>query len=246
MTDLTGKVALVSGASRGIGAATAKKLAQLGADVAITYQSRKTEADAVVAELGDMGRRAIAIRADIAHAADIVSAFEQTTTTFGRLDIVVNNAGVGSMGLLDTVTLAEVDRVIDVNVRGAFLVARTAATHMNDGGRLINLGSCIIDRAPGAGMVLYAMSKSAIAGLTKALARELAPRSITVNMVNPGATDTEMNPADGPGADVLLPLVALGRYARAEEIAAVIAHIADADCAYVTGAAVNVDGGFTA
>ncbi|WP_326838128.1 SDR family oxidoreductase [Amycolatopsis rhabdoformis] len=243
---LDGKVALVTGGSRGIGAATAVRLAQEGADVAITYVRGAALAADVVDKIKATGRRAIAIAADSADAEAVRAAVAATVAEFGRLDVLVNNAGVGWVAPVAETALADLDRVLAVNVRGAFLVAQAAAEHLGEGGRVVTIGSCVTDRVPGAGMVLYAMTKSAMVGLTKALARELAPRGVTVNLVHPGPTDTDMNPADGPFAEDQRSLTAAGRYGTAEEVADAVAYLAGPASAYITAATLSVDGGHAA
>ncbi|MEV6895740.1 SDR family oxidoreductase [Amycolatopsis sp. NPDC051372] len=243
---LDGKVALVTGGSRGIGAATAVRLAEEGADVALTYVSGARLAADVVDKIKALGRRGIAIAADSADAEAVRAAVATTVAEFGRLDALVNNAGVGFVAPVAETALADVDRVLAVNVRGAFLATQAAAEHLGDGGRVVTIGSCVTDRAPGPGMVLYAMSKSAMVGLTKALARELAPRGVTVNLVHPGPTDTDMNPADGPFADDQRSLTAVGRYGSAGEVADAVAYLAGPASAYITAATLSVDGGHAA
>ncbi|KJK38667.1 oxidoreductase [Streptomyces variegatus] len=241
---LHGKVALVTGGSRGIGAATALRLAREGADVAIGYVNGKEAAEDVVRAVEALGRRAVALRADAAQATEAAEVVDAAAQALGRLDILVNNAGVGVLGPLDTLSLAEVDRVLDVNVRGVFLASQAAAARMPEGGRIITIGSCMAQRVPGPGGTLYAMSKAALAGLTKALARELGGRGITANVVHPGPIDTDMNPADGPYAAGQAAMTALGRFGTADEVASMVAHLAGA--AYVTGAEFSVDGGHAA
>ncbi|MER8091821.1 SDR family oxidoreductase [Streptomyces goshikiensis] len=239
-------VALITGGSRGIGAATALRLARDGADVAITYVNDARAAAEVIGEVEALGRRALAVRADAGVAADAVAAVEETVRGLGRLDVLVNNAGVGVLGPLDGLELHDVDRVLAVNVRGAFLAAQAAAGRMGPGGRIITVGSCMTQRVPGPGGTLYAMSKAALSGLTKALARELGERGITANLVHPGPVDTDMNPADGPYAVPQSALTALGRFGRPEEVAAMVSFLAGADAGYVTGAEFSVDGGHAA
>ncbi|MFF4016482.1 3-oxoacyl-ACP reductase family protein [Streptomyces sp. NPDC001843] len=241
---LNGKVALVTGGSRGIGAATALRLARQGADVAVTYVNGKEAAADVVRAVEALGRRAVALRADSADAQEAADAVERTARELGGPDILVNNAGIGVLGPLDGLPLADVDRVLAVNVRGVFLTSQAAAARMTAGGRIITIGTCMSQRVPGPGGTLYAMSKSALIGLTKALARELGPRGITANIVHPGPIDTDMNPADGPYAADQAAMTALGRFGRAEEVAATVTHLSGA--AYVTGAEFSVDGGHAA
>jgi 3-oxoacyl-[acyl-carrier protein] reductase len=241
---LNGKVALVTGGSRGIGAATALRLARDGADVAVTYVDGKEAAEDVVGRIEALGRRAVALRADSADAAEAAGAVERTAEALGGLDVLVNNVGVGALGPLDGLSLADVDRVLAVNVRGVFLTSQAAAARMASGGRIITVGSCMTQRVPGPGGTLYATSKSALIGLTKALARELGERGITANIVHPGPTDTDMNPADGPYAAGQAAMTALGRFGTADEVASMVAYLAGAD--YVTGAEFAVDGGHSA
>ncbi|MFD8225850.1 3-oxoacyl-ACP reductase family protein [Streptomyces massasporeus] len=241
---LNGKVALVTGGSRGIGAATAVRLAREGADVAVGYVNGKEAAEDVVRAVEALGRRAVALRADTGDATEAAELVDAAAEALGRLDILVNNAGVGVLGPLDTLSLADVDRVLDVNVRGVFLASQAAAAWLPEGGRIITIGSCMAQRVPGPGGTLYATSKAALAGLTKALARELGGRGITANLVLPGPIDTDMNPADGPYAAGQAALTALGRFGTAEEVASTVAHLAGAT--YVTGAEFAVDGGHAA
>ncbi|MFF1545400.1 3-oxoacyl-ACP reductase family protein [Streptomyces sp. NPDC058291] len=241
---LRGRAALVTGGSRGIGAATALRLAREGADVAVTYVNGAEAAEDVVRAVRALGRRAHALRADAADPVEAAGAVERAALALGGLDVLVNNAGVGVLGPLERLALADVDRVLAVNVRGVFLASQAAAGRMTRGGRIITIGTCMTQRVPGPGGVLYAMSKAALVGLTKALARELGPRGITANLVHPGPTDTDMNPADGPHAAGQASMTALGRFGTPEEVAATVAHLADA--AYVTGAEFAVDGGHAA
>ncbi|MEV0641244.1 SDR family oxidoreductase [Streptomyces sp. NPDC050619] len=239
---LNGKVALVTGGSRGIGAATAVRLAREGADVALTYVNGKEAAEDVARAVEALGRRAVALRADSADAQEAAGAVARTAELLGgRLDVLVNNVGVGLLGPLESLSLADVDRVLAVNVRGVFLASQAAAARMVSGGRIITVGTCMTQRVPGPGGTLYAMSKSALVGLTKALARELGARGITANIVHPGPIDTDMNPAGGPYAQGQAAMTALGRFGVAEEVAGMVAYVAGAE--YVTGAELSVDGG---
>ncbi|MGI5348054.1 3-oxoacyl-ACP reductase family protein [Streptomyces sp. CA-250714] len=243
---LRGRAALVTGGSRGIGAAVALRLAADGADVALTYESNAESAREVAEQIKERGGRAWTVRASLADADSVRAAVDGAAEEFGRLDILVNNAGTGAQGELASVDAAELDRVLSVNVRGAYLVAQAAASRMADGGRIINIGSCVSARVPFPGMTLYAMSKAAVTGLTKGLARELASRGITVNQVSPGPIDTDMNPADGESAAAQAALTMLGRYGTPEEIADSVAHLVGDGARYVTGALLAVDGGFAA
>ncbi|QEU90830.1 SDR family oxidoreductase [Streptomyces kanamyceticus] len=246
MSTLTGKKALVTGGSRGMGAAIALRLAQGGADVAITYVQNEGAAHEVVAKIESMGRRGFAVKADAADAGDAAGAVERAADDLGGLDILVNNAGIGVLGPIGDLTLADVDRVIAVNVRGVFLASQAAAGRLGDGGRIITVGSCMAQRVPGPGGTLYATSKAALIGLNKALARELGGRGITANLVQPGPIDTDMNPADGPYADAQSAMTALGRFGSADEVASLVGYLAGEDAAYVTGTELSVDGGHAA
>ncbi|MFH8385925.1 SDR family oxidoreductase [Kitasatospora sp. NPDC018058] len=243
---LDGKVALVTGGSRGIGAAVALRLAEDGADVALTYQGEAERAEEVVAKITAMGRTGWAVRADSADPEAVRAAVAAVAERFGRLDILVNNAGVGAGGPIEEMALDEIDRVLEVNVRAPYLYAQAAAAHLADGGRIVSIGSCIAQRVVFSGGTLYATSKAALIGLTKALARELGPRGITANLVHPGPIDTDMNPADGESADFQRGFTALGRYGTAAEVAAAVAYLVGEDGRYVTGAELAVDGGFAA
>jgi 3-oxoacyl-[acyl-carrier protein] reductase len=246
MDDLTGRVALVTGGSRGIGAAVALRLARDGADVAITYRSASDQATLVVKEIEQLGRRALAVQADSADAAAVRGAVDTTVTELGRLDVLVNNAGVFPYGPFEEVTLDELDRTLAIHARAAFVAAQAASPHLGPDGRIISIGSNLAERVPFPGIALYAMSKSALLGLTRALARELGPRGITVNLVQPGSTDTDMNPADSESAEHQRSLTALGRFQTADEVAATVAHLAGPGGRTITGASLLVDAGTNA
>lgn len=224
-STLVSKVAFVQGGSRGIGAAIVQRLAAEGATVAFTYVSSPDKAQALVSSVQAKGGRALAIQADSADAAALQQAIRLAAETFGRLDILVNNAGVLAMGPLDQFKLEDLDRTLAVNVRSVFVATQEAARYMGEGGRVISIGSTNADRIPFAGGAVYAMSKSALVGLTKGLARDLGPRGITVNNVQPGPVDTDMNPASGDFAASLTGLMALPRYGKAEEIASFVAYL---------------------
>src|SRR4051812_2358735 len=246
MSQLNGKVALVTGGSRGIGAATAKRLAKDGADVAITYVSSPDKANAVVAEIKAAGVRGIAIQADSADTKAVSAAVNKTVADLGRLDILVNNAGIFVPGAFEEASTADLDRIWNVNVRAPIVATQTAVKHMKDGGRIITIGSCLGERVAGPGVTIYSMTKGAVANLARGLARELGPRGITVNVVEPGPIDTDMNPAEGEGAADQARMTALGRYGTGEDIAAMVAHLAGEGGRFVTGASFLVDGGYAA
>lgn len=243
---LSGKVALVQGGSRGIGAAIVQRLAAEGAAVAFTYVSSDAKAQELQGGIVSNGGKALAIKADSADAEAIQQAVARTVEQFGGLDILVNNAGVLAVGPLEEFSLEDFDRTLNINVRSVFIASQAAARHMGDGGRIINIGSTNADRMPFAGGGVYAMSKSALVGLTKGLARDLGPRGITINNVQPGPVDTDMNPATGDFAESLIPLMAIGRYGHAEEIASFVAYLAGPEAGYITGASLTIDGGFGA
>ncbi|WP_419899096.1 3-oxoacyl-ACP reductase family protein [Roseomonas sp. USHLN139] len=244
--DLLGKRALVTGGSRGIGAAIARELARRGADVAITYVSSPERAGAVAQEIEGLGRRALAIAADSADPAAIRRSVEAAVAGLGGLDILVNNAGVARGGPLESMRLEDIDALIDVNIRGVVLAIQAAIPHLSQGGRIISIGSCLAERVALPGISVYSMSKSALISLTRGLARDLGPRGITVNLVHPGPTDTDMNPAAGPQADAQRAGTALGHYGKPEDVAAAVAYLAGPGAAQVTGTGIVVDGGLNA
>ncbi|MFF2024692.1 SDR family NAD(P)-dependent oxidoreductase [Streptomyces sp. NPDC058171] len=248
MSTLTGKVALVTGGSRGIGAAVVRRLARDGAAVAFTYVSDlgAQRAEAVVAEVEALGGRALMIKADSADPAAVVEAVRHTADELGRLDVLVNNAGIFPFGPMEEVTLEELDRALAVHARAAFLAVQAASPHLPAGGRIISIGSNLAERVPFGGVALYSMSKAALGGLTRALAREFGPRDITVNVVHPGSTDTDMNPGDGQDADDQRTLSALGRFLAPDDVAATVAHLAGPGGRHITGAAITVDAGTNA
>ncbi|WGT31758.1 3-oxoacyl-ACP reductase family protein [Pseudomonas atacamensis] len=243
---LSGKVALIQGGSRGIGAAIVKRLAAEGAAVAFTYVSSAAKAEELQNSITGNGGKALAIMADSADAGAIRHAVSATVEAFGRLDILVNNAGVLAIAPLEDFKLEDFDKTLAINVRSVFIASQEAAKHMGEGSRIINIGSTNADRMPFGGGGVYAMSKSALVGLTKGLARDLGPRGITINNVQPGPVDTDMNPAHGEFADSLIPLMAVGRYGTADEIASFVAYLAGPEAGYITGASLTIDGGFGA
>jgi len=243
---LAGKVAVVTGGSRGIGAAIAKRLAADGASVVLTYASSPQKADEVVRDIESAGGRALAIGADSADVEAVKDAIAETVKAFGRLDILVNNAGVIALAPIDKFSADEFDRLVAVNIKGVFAATQEAVRHMGDGGRIIMIGSVNSDLVPFAGGSVYALTKGAIAGFTRGLARDLGPRGITVNNVQPGPVDTDMNPADGPSSDVLKGMIALRRYGQSDEIAGLVSYLASAEAGFITGASLKIDGGFAA
>jgi 3-oxoacyl-[acyl-carrier protein] reductase len=243
---LQGKIAFVTGGSRGIGAATVRRLAAEGATVAFTYQSSGDVADALASEINAAGGRAIALRADAADVAAVQSAIDSVAKQFGGVDILVNNAGVLRLGDVTEFSMEDFDLTLNVNVRAVFAAIKAAVVHMKEGGRVINIGSTNADRMPFAGGAVYAMSKSALKGLVQGLSRDLAPRGITVNNVQPGPVNTDMNPASSEFATSQHGLMAIKRHGTPEEIAGMVAYLASPEAAYVTGASLNIDGGFAA
>src|SRR5437899_7566998 len=246
MAILSDKTALVTGGSRGIGAAIAKRLAADGARVAITYTKGGDAAARVVKEIERAGGRAIAIQADAADADAVKAAVEKTVATFGRLDVLVNNAGTAIPKTFEETTLEEMNRLIDINVRGVFVATRAALKHMKSGGRIIMIGSSVGERVLVPGLVPYSATKGAVKIFTQALSREVANRGITVNNVQPGPIDTDLNPAAGDWAVPQKAATSLDRYGRVDEVAALVAFVAGPESSYITGANLTVDGGMNA
>jgi 3-oxoacyl-[acyl-carrier protein] reductase len=242
---LSGKTALVTGGSRGIGAAIVRRLAKDGAAVAFTYAASQEKAQALAAEIASQGGKALAIQADSADPKAIQQAVSQTAEAFGRLDILVNSAGILIAGMVDAYDLADFDRMVAVNVRAVFVATQAAVPHMGEGGRVITIGSVTADRSGFAGSSVYSMTKGAVASLTRGLARDLGPRGITVNAVQPGPTATDMAPEAVIGERVRS-LIALGRMGKDSEIASLVAYLAGPDAGFVTGAALTADGGYLA
>jgi 3-oxoacyl-[acyl-carrier protein] reductase len=246
MSKLSKKVALVTGGSRGIGAAIAKRLAVDGASVVITFAKDASAASAVVKEIERAGGKAIAIQADAADADAVKAAVEKTFATFGRLDVLVNNAGTAIPKPFEEATLEEMDRVLAINVRGVYVATQAALKHMKSGGRVIMIGSAVGERVAAPGLVPYAGTKGAVKMFTQALAREIGSRGITVNNVQPGPIDTELNPASGDWAVPQKAATSLDRYGRVDEVAALVAFVAGPESSYITGANLTVDGGMNA
>ena len=244
--NLKGKVAFVTGGARGIGAAIVRRLARDGAAVAFTYRGSVDLAAALAASIKEAGGQALAIQSDAGDAAALRQAIDQVASHFGKIDILVNNAGVLKFGSIDTLPLDDFDQTIAVNVRAVFVASQAVLPHMGAGGRIINIGSTNADRMPFAGGAVYAMSKSALKGLVQGMARDLGPRGITVNNVQPGPVNTDMNPEAGDFAKALHGMMALPRHAEADEIAGMVAYVASAEAGFITGAHLMIDGGFSA
>jgi 3-oxoacyl-[acyl-carrier protein] reductase len=245
-TTFAGKVAFVTGGARGIGAAIVQRLAQDGAAVAFTYKGSTANANALVASVEAAGGRALAIQSDAGVAASLTRAIDDAARHFGKIDILVNNAGVLLMGGIDTFSLEDFDKTLEVNVRAVFVASKAVLPHMGQGGRIINIGSCNAERMPFPGGAAYAMSKSALQGLVQGMARDLGPKGITVNNVQPGPTNTDMNPESGDFGGALHALMALERHAHPAEIAGMVAYVASPEAGFVTGASLTIDGGFNA
>jgi 3-oxoacyl-[acyl-carrier protein] reductase len=244
--QMEGKIALITGGSRGIGAAIAKRLAADGADVAITYTKGAEAAASVIKEIELGGRKAIAVQADATSAGAVEAAVEKTVAAFGRLDVLVNNAGTAIPKTFEETTLEEMDRMIDINVRGTLAATQAALQHMKSGGRIIMIGSAVGERVLVPGLVAYAATKGAVKMLAQGLSREVASRGITVNNVQPGPIDTDLNPAAGEWAVPQKAVTALDRYGHVEEVAALVAFVAGPESSYITGANLTVDGGMNA
>jgi len=243
---LQGKTALVTGGSRGIGAAIAKRLAEDGANVVITYTKGADAAASVVKEIERAGQKAVAIQADVTDANAVHAAVEKTVATFGKLDVLVNNAGTAVPKKFEETSLEDLDHLINVNLRGTFVATQAALKHMNNGGRIIMIGSCVGERLMTPGLVPYSATKGALKMFSQGLSREVGNRGITVNNVQPGPIDTDLNPASGDWAAPQKANTALNRYGKAEEVAALVAFVASPEASYITGANLTIDGGTNA
>lgn len=243
---LAGKTALVTGGSRSIGAAIAQRLAADGAAVAITYNASPEKAEAVVASIRVSGGRALAIQADAGNPDAVRAAVNRTAAEFGSVDVLVNNAGIAINAPIDEVKFEDYERMIAVNVTGVFVATQEALRHMKSGGRIIHIGSSMTKYAAFPTASVYTLTKGAISGFNRSLVRDVGPRGITVNTVHPGPTDTDMNPDGGPVSKIVGPGMAIGRYGKPHEIASVVAYLASPESAFVTGADIVADGGFTA
>jgi 3-oxoacyl-[acyl-carrier protein] reductase len=246
MSKLKNKAALVTGGSRGIGAAIAKRLAAEGASVAITYTKDADAASSVVKAIEHAGGKAVAFKADATDAEAVAKAVDKTVATFGQLDVLVNNAGTAVAKTFEETTLEELDRLIDINLRGTFIATQAALKHLKNGGRIIMIGSCVGERMLTPGLVPYSATKGAVKMFTQGLSRELGSRGITVNNVQPGPIDTDLNPASGDWAAPQKAITALNRYGTVDEVAALVAFVAGPEASYITGANLTVDGGTNA
>jgi NAD(P)-dependent dehydrogenase (short-subunit alcohol dehydrogenase family) len=246
MNKLQGKVAIVTGASRSIGAAIAKRLAADGATVAITYNASPEKAQQVVQDIEAAGGRAIAVQADAGNPEAVRKGVATVAAQFGKIDILVNNAGISVLGAPQDIAFEDFQRILAVNVTGVFVATQEALKHMDKGGRIIHIGSSMVQYAAFPTASAYTLTKGAVTGFTRGLVRDLGPRGITVNTIHPGPTDSDMNPADGAVADFVKPGIAVGRYGQGSDVASAVAYLVSEEASFVTGAELMVDGGFTA
>lgn len=242
--SLQGLVAFITGGGRGIGASIARRLSSEGARIAVTYRRSHDATAALVRELSAAGAEAIAIQADNASPADIRAAVDATADKFGRLDILVNNAAVSHAAPIEEYAIEHLDEMLAVNVRGAFVATQEAVRHMTQGGRIINIGSISSDFMPYAGHAAYAMTKGALASLTRGLARDLGARGITVNNVQPGRIDTELvRAALGTNFDEARLTIPVGRFGAVDDVANLVAFLAGPQASFINGANLRIDGG---
>lgn len=244
MSTLSNKAALVTGGSRGIGAAIVRRLAADGANVAFTFSSGQETADNLVLEIEKTGRKAIAIKASNEDVVAVAAAVEQTVAAFGKIDILVNNAGIAIWGSAEETSMEDFDKMHNINVRGAFAAIKAASKHLVSGGRIINIGSINADRMPFQRGGVYSMTKAAIQGMTRGFARDFGPLGITINNIQPGPVNTDLNPETGDFADYLRTLLSVGRYAQASEIAGMASYLASDEAGYINGSSLDIDGGF--
>ncbi len=244
--SLTGKIALVTGGSRSIGAEIVKKLAAHGATVAFTYHASQKKAEELVKEIEFYGGQGLAIKADAGNPEMVIHAVAEVARKFNKIDILVNNAGISHLGSLEAVTISDFERLVAVNITGVFLTTRESLKHMGKGGRIINIGSTMVNYSGFSGASIYILTKGAITGFSKGLVRELGSKGITINTIHPGPTNSDMNPSDGPIANLLLPNIAVGRYGEGVDIANSVLFLASVDASYISGAELSVDGGFIA
>lgn len=244
MSHLANKTALVTGGSRGIGAAIVRRLAADGANVAFTFSAAKEQADELVSEIEKTGRKALAIQADSACAQAVAAAVEKTVSEFGSLDILVNNAGVAVWGSAEELSLEDFDKMLNINVRAIFVAIKAASKYLKTGGRIVNIGSINADRMPFARGGVYAMTKAAVQGMTRGFARDFGPLGITINNIQPGPVNTDLNPEVGEFADYLRTFLSVGRYGKGEEIGGMVSYLVGPEGAYINGASLDIDGGF--
>lgn len=246
MGQCINKVALITGGSRGMGAAITRRLAAEGADVAFTYLKSKDAAEKLAADVRSAGARALPIQADNADPESVIAAVGTVVSTYGRIDILVNSAGIFEVAAIEDINLAQLQRNLDINIKGVFVASQAASVHMREGGRIISIGSNLAEHAPMSGLSLYSLTKSALIGFTKGLARDLGPRGITVNIIHPGSTNTDMNPANGEHADAQRSLMCIPRYAEPSDIAGLVSWLASTESQRITGTGITIDGGTNA
>jgi len=246
MKRLQNKIALITGGGRGMGADITSRLAAEGASVVLTYSQSKTKSEAIAEEINKSGGKAIAIKADSADIQAVTEAVKRTISEFGRIDILISNAGIYIGKDFSDHTPEDYEQIMAVNVRAVYIAALAAVNHMPTGGRIITIGSNMADQAGGPKTTLYTMSKSALQGFTRGLARDLGAKKITVNLIQPGPIDTDMNPANSEFGEIMRSRIALGQYGTGDDIAALTAFLASDESKYITGSFITIDGGFNA